>query len=90
LYRFEDYFFNDLIGVSVFCRCSLLQSINIPRYVRVNQKGAFEECHGLMMADLGKGLKIIGAGAYFKPAVLSITLIFPVVLDQFKNGHFHI
>jgi hypothetical protein len=56
----------------------------------VNQKGAFEECHGLMMADLGKGLKIIGAGAYFKPAVLSITLIFPVVLDQFKNGHFHI
>ncbi len=67
MYRFEDYFFNerlDSIEVSAFHRCNLLQSINIPRYVRVIEKGAFESCHGLMMADLGKGLEIIGAGAF--------------------------
>jgi hypothetical protein len=57
-------FFNerlDSIGVSVFCRCSLLRSINIPRYLRVIEKGAFQGCHGVMTADLGKGLEIIGA-----------------------------
>ncbi len=67
MYRFEDYIFNerlDLIGVKAFCRCDLLQSINIPRYVRVIEKGKFESCHGLMMADLGEGLEIIGAGAF--------------------------
>ncbi len=32
----------DLIGGSAFCRCSLLRSINIPHYVRVVEKGAFE------------------------------------------------
>ena len=60
-------FFNerlDSIGVSAFCRCSLLRSINIPRYVRVIEKGAFQGCHGVMTADLGKGLEIIGAGAF--------------------------
>jgi hypothetical protein len=59
-------FFNkrlDWIGVSAFCRCSLLRSINIPRYIRVIEKGEFQGCHGVM-ADLGKGLKIIGAGAF--------------------------
>ncbi len=64
---FEDYFFSkrlDLIGVSAFHRCDLVQSINIPRYVRVIEKGAFESCHGLMTADLGKGLEIIGAGMF--------------------------
>ncbi len=53
-------FFNerlDLIGVSAFCRWDLLQSINIPRYAGVIEKGEFESCHGLMMADLGKGLE---------------------------------
>jgi hypothetical protein len=42
-------FFNerlDSIGVSAFCRWDLLQSINIPRYVRVIKKGAFQSCHG--------------------------------------------
>jgi hypothetical protein len=36
-------FFNerlDSIGVCAFCRCSLLRSINIPRYVRVIKKRA--------------------------------------------------
>ncbi len=28
------------------------------------KKWAFESCHGLMTADLGEGLKIIGAGAF--------------------------
>jgi hypothetical protein len=50
--------------VSAVCRCSLLQSINIPRYGRVIEKGAFQKCHGVMMADLGKGRKIIGARVF--------------------------
>jgi hypothetical protein len=30
----------------------------------VIKKGAFESCHGLITADLGEGLEIIGAGAF--------------------------
>jgi hypothetical protein len=30
----------------------------------VIKKGAFQECHGVMTEDLGKGLKIIGARAF--------------------------
>jgi hypothetical protein len=36
----------------------------MPRYVRVIEKGAFQKCDGLKMADLGKGLEIIGARAF--------------------------
>ncbi len=42
-------FFNerlDSIGVKDFCSCHLLQSINIPRYVRVIEKRAFFHVKG--------------------------------------------
>jgi hypothetical protein len=51
-------FFNerlDSIGVSAFRSCFLLQSINIPRYVRVIKKGAFQSCQGLRWQILVKG-----------------------------------
>jgi hypothetical protein len=54
----------------------------------VIEKGVFEECEGLMTSDLDKGLEIIGACAF--TAFLSTTSVFPVALDQFKNGHLHI
>jgi hypothetical protein len=85
-------FFNerlDWIGVSMFCRCSLLQSINIPGYVRVIEKEAFHGCHGVMTADLGEGLEIIGAGA-FQHCYSLHHINIPCGVDQFKNGHFHI
>ena len=53
-------FFNkrlDSFGVSAFCRCRSLRSINMPCYVRVIKKGAFQECDGLMTQILSKGLR---------------------------------
>ena len=56
-----------------FSRCAL-ENIKLPSTLKVLENSAFIDCANLKTAELSEGLEVIGACAFFRSGIESVTI----------------